>query len=153
MKGKIKSKYWFGFRLSALIFYLCQLLPNIIWWLFTPENDLLSKNSSPYPAVNAFEQIFGILMMLTLVFVVRRDKTTNHLAFFIGAVLFMLGYYVSWIMYFSGATDPYLFLFGFALMPILAFGMFGAYQKNYFVFIPLVIFAVFHISITCGTFL
>lgn len=150
---RIIKNYGIGFSLTALIFYLAQLLPNIIWMFRPPVNNPLAENSSPYLAMDVCEQLFGILMMLTLVFVVRRDKTLNNIGCFVLAGGAMLTYYICWILYYNGITDPYMFVIGMACMPVVAFGAFGVWRKNYFMLIPDLIFAIFHIVITCGTFL
>lgn len=99
------------------------------------------------------EQFFGIFTMFTLVFVVRRDKSVNNLCFFVSAAAALLVYYICWTLYYRGVANPYMFIIGMAVMPVVAFGAFGVWRKNYFVLIPDLIFAVFHLVITCGTFL
>lgn len=150
---RIIKNYKFGFSLTALIFYLGQLLPNIVWMLCPPANDILAENSSPYIIIDISEQLFGTLMMFTLVFVVRKDRTTNNICFFVLAGAALLVYYICWTLYYNGITDPYMFIIGMAVMPVVAFGAFGVWRKNYFMLFPDVIFAVFHLIITCGTFL
>ncbi len=151
--SQIQKKYRLGFSLRSLIFYLCQLLPNIIWWAHPPENDVLSANASPHMVMNAAEHVFGVAMMAALVLIVRRDNVRNHSAFLLAAILALLVYYVCWVMYYMGNVNPYMFVFGFALMPVAAFGTFGVWTGNYIMLAPLLVFAAFHLTITCGTFL
>lgn len=151
--SQLQEKYRFGFSFTSLFFYLCQLFPNIIWWAYPPTNDILSANSSTSIVINFVEHASGIIMMATLVLIGRKDKTHNHPAFLFVAILALLAYYVCWVIYYTGNVNPYMFVLGLALMPIIAFGMFGIWRKNYIMLIPLLIFAVFHLTITCGTFL
>ena len=145
--------YKLGFSGTGLILYALQLLPNILWLLMPPANDVLAENSSPYPAVNGIEGVFGILTVALLILLVNRDGGKNGRRFAVLAGLFLAGYYIAWIFYYQGVTAPWLLIIGIAAMPPLYFFFAGLWMKNYIVLVPCVIFGVTHIAITSANYL
>ncbi len=147
------NNYVFGFSLMGLILYALQLFPNIIWMLAPPANNILTKNSSPYPILNIIEFVFGIMTVALLILLINKGGGRNS-NFYIGlAILFLLGYYAAWIFYYNGVVSQWLFIVGIAAMPPLYFLFVGLWMNNYIALIPCVIFGVTHIAITCGTYL
>ena len=150
--GKVK-KYRFGFSLAGLLLYALQLLPNILWMLAPPANNLLAKNSSPYPILNILEQVFGVATVALLILLINKGRGRNPKLFVGLAILFLAGYYLSWILYYQGVVSPWLLIIGIAAMPPLYFFFSGLWLKNYIVLIPCTIFGVIHIAITCSSYL
>ena len=128
------KNYVFGFSLTGLILYVLQLFPNIIWMLIPPANNVLVKNSSLYPILN--------------------KKGEKNSGIYIGlAIIFLAGYYISWIFYYQGVVSPWLLIIGLAAMPPLYFLFVGLWMKNYIVILPCIIFEIAHIAITCSNYL
>lgn len=147
------KNYVFGFSLIGLIFYALQLLPNIIWLLAPPANNVLTKNSSAYPILNIIEQVYGIMTVALLILLINKDVGRNSNLYIGLAILFLVGYYIAWIFYYKGVVSPWLLIIGIAAMPPLYFLFVGLWVKNYVVLLPCVIFGVIHITITCSNYL
>ncbi len=145
--------YAFGFSLVGLGLYALQLLPNVIWMLAPPANNVLTKNSSAYPILNIIEQVLGITTVAVLILVIDKGGGRNSSLYLGAAILFLLGYYVAWIFYYRGVVSPGLLILGIAAMPPLYFFFAGLWMKNYVALIPCVIFGVTHVAITCSTYL
>jgi len=90
------GKYRFGFSITGLVLYALQLLPNILWMLAPPANDMLAANSSPYPIFNILEQVFGILTVVLLVLLINKAGGRNSRRHIALAALFLAGYYIAW---------------------------------------------------------
>jgi hypothetical protein len=145
--------YALGFSLVGLMFYALQLLPNIIWMLAPPANNVLAKNSSPYPILNLIEFVCGITTVALLILLNNQGGGRNSNLYLGLAILFLLGYYIAWVFYYQGGVSPWLFIVGIAAMPPLYFLFVGLWMNNYVALIPCIIFGVTHITITCGTYL
>ena len=143
----------FGFSLTGLVLYALQLLPNIIWMLVPPANNVLAKNSSSYPIFNIMEQAFGIMTVALLILIINKKNGRNSGLYILLAVMFLAGYYISWILYYQGMVSPWLLIIGIAAMPPLYFLFAGLWMKNYVVLLPCVIFGITHIAITCSNYL
>lgn len=147
------KNYTLGFSFAGLGLYGLQLLPNIIWMLAPPIDNVLSKNSSAIPVLNVIEALFGILTVAVLVLVRNKADGRNGRIYIMFAALFLAGYYIAWILYYQGVVSPWLLIAGIAAMPPLYFLLAGLWMKNYIVVIPCVIFGVTHIIITCSNYL
>lgn len=147
------KNYVLGFSLKGLILYALQLLPNIIWMLAPPVNNVLMENSSVYPILNIIEHIFGIMTVALLILLINKNGMRNSNLYIGLAILFLVGYYIAWIFYYKGVVSPWLLIIGIAAMPPLYFLLAGLWMKNYVVLIPCVIFGVTHITITCTNYL
>jgi hypothetical protein len=130
-----------------------QLLPNIIWMLTPPANNVLTKNSSPYQILNIIEQVFGIMTVAVLILLINKNAERNNTLYLGLAILFLLGYYFAWVFYYRGVVSPWLLIAGIAAMPPLYFIFVGLWMNNYVALIPCVIFGITHIAITCSTYL
>lgn len=145
--------YELGFSLTGLILYALQLFPNIIWKIAPPVNDVLNKNSSTRPTLNNIEQVFGILTVVLLIFLINTGVGI-YSNFYIGlAIIFLIGYYIAWILYYKGLVNPWLLIIGIAAMPPLYFLFIGFWLNNFVMIIPCIIFGVTHITITYSNYL
>lgn len=147
------KNYKFGFSPTGLILYALQLLPNIIWMLVPPANNILAENTSAYPILNIIEQAFGITTVAMLILLINKGGGKNSKLYIELAILFLAGYYIAWIFYYIGVASPWLLIIGIAAMPPLYFLFVGLWMRNYAVLIPCVIFGVAHITITCSNYL
>lgn len=147
------KNYRFGVSVWGLAMYGLQLFPNLIWMLFPPANDVLSRNTSPYLVLEILEKTGGVLIAVGLIFLKRVPVCHNRRIFLILAVGFLCGYYAAWGCYFAGMTHPWLLIAGLAAMPPLAFSACAVWLRNYPVLFPCTLFAAVHIAITCQTYL
>lgn len=109
--------------------------------------------SSAYKTLNIIEGLFGVLTVTLMIFLLNKGEGRNR-NFYIGlAVLFLAGYYISWIFYYNGVVAPWLLILGIACMPPLYFFFAGLWMKNYVLLVPCAIFGVTHILITCMNYL
>lgn len=145
--------YTFGFSPICLLLYLLQALPNIAWILSPPENNVLAKNRSSVPLFNWVEHVFGILTVALLVLLVNEDGGKSSILFIALALLFLAGYYVSWLFYYKGVVNPWLLVIGLAGMPPFYFLCIAIWMKNYVAVISCIIFGAAHIAITCKNYL
>ncbi|WP_019909544.1 hypothetical protein [Paenibacillus sp. HW567] len=146
-------KYGIQFSPVGLLFYALQLLPNIIWMLMPPANNVLSKNSSSYNILNIIEGLFGVLTVILMIFLIHKGEGSNSTLYMGMAALFLLLYYISWIFYYSGVVAPWLLIIGIASMPPLYFFFVGLWMNNYILLIPCAIFGITHIVITSMNYL
>lgn len=147
------NNYTFGFSLTGLTLYVLQLLPNLIWLLVPPANNILAKNSAIWPALNMLEKVCGILTVALLILLINKGGQRNS-NFYLGlAMIFLLGYYLAWIFYYKGIVSPLVLIVGIAAMPPLYFLLVGVWLRNYVALIPGVVFGVVHVVITCLNFL
>ncbi|MFC3749581.1 hypothetical protein [Paenibacillus sp. GCM10012306] len=147
------KNYVLGFSLTGLLLYALQLLPNIVWMLSPPANNVLTKNSSVYPILNITEQVFGIMTVALLILLINKSSERNSAIYLGLALLFLIGYYIAWVLYYNGVVAPWLLIIGIAAMPPLYFFFVGLWMKNYVVLIPSVIFGIAHIVITSSNYL
>ncbi|MHB8105885.1 MAG: hypothetical protein ACYDH4_00440 [Candidatus Cryosericum sp.] len=87
--------YGFGFSLVGLALYALQLLPNIVWVLRPPTNNVLTKNSSPCQILNVIEHVFGVMTVVLLVLLISKGGGRNSSIYLALAILFLAGYYVA----------------------------------------------------------
>jgi len=143
----------FGFSLTGLVVYALQLLPNLVWIIKPPVNNVLTKNSSPHRLLNTCEQVFGILTVVGLILLIYKGNTTSNNSYLGLAILFLVGYYIAWIFYYRGVVSPWLLITGIAAMPPLYFFFAALWMNKFIVLVPCLIFGIVHIFITCATYL
>lgn len=151
--GEFMKKYKIGFSIKGLIEFLLVMVPNIIWEIYPPANDVLSTNSSSIAAVNIVMSISQWIMMALLI-LLRRTAVDSKVAdkMCVSASAVCLGiYYVCWICYYLEVVSP-LMLLGMAVLPCCFFSLFILWQKIYIVLIPTAIFSALHIGVTCINF-
>ncbi len=142
--------YVIAFSLTGLFLYALQLLPNIIWLVAPPANDVLKHNSSPHAALNLVEQVFGIATVALLIVVIRRPGTQGHNSawLLLGAGVFLAGYYAAWVLYYRGNVWSWLLVVGIAAMPPLYYFFVASWMKDYLALVPCVVFGIAHVTIT-----
>ncbi len=153
MERSIKQ-YRFGFSYEGLISCLVPMLPNIIWALVQPANDVLAANAVVYPVWDVIASVSQWLMIAALVLLVRTDfkkEQRPNSTLRVAAVL-LAGYFLFWVLYYAGVINPWLFI-GMAVLPAVYFVLVGLWIKNYIATVPAAIFDVTHIALTCVTYL
>jgi len=147
--------YAVAFSLTGLMFCALQLLPNVVWLAMPPANDVLKHNSSPHPALNVVEQVFGIVTVALLIIVVGRVGTQgrNGSWLLVGAAGFLAAYYLAWVLYYQGTVSGWLLVLGIAAMPPLYYFFVASWMKNYLALIPCTIFGIAHVTITWSNYM
>ena len=127
---------------------LFLLLPNIIWQLFPPINDVLLTNITSYQYLDTLEWIVRISIIILLIFLLNKEVSKNKTSYIGIAIVFLAIYYISWILYYLGIVSPELIILGMVIPPIFYFFFTGLWLKNYILLIPTVIFGIIHLTIS-----
>lgn len=148
------KNYKFGFSIRGFLAFVLVMIPNIIWMVKPPVNDVLAKNSSIYPALDMTGHISQAIMLAILFLIINKDKTTNGKvkSCISLAILCLIGYYISWGFYYLGMVDSWL-LIVMAFLPSVFFIFVEIWLKNYIAIIPSIVFVIAHIAITCSNYL
>jgi small-conductance mechanosensitive channel len=144
------KNYRFGFSLKGFIAFVFVMIPNIIWMLVPPVNNPIAGNNAPD---SVFEIVLGasqFALVASLIILNRRDSHNNktNKILIVLAFLCLTGYYVSWISYYAGIVNPWMFV-GMAVLPSVYFIAVGLWLKNYVSIIPGIVFGITHTIITC----
>lgn len=151
LKMKIKD-YKLGFSLKGFLVFALVMAPNIILVLWPPQNDILAGNDAQSPLLGIVMTVSQWLLVALLIFLVNKTAgRTDAKAFLVLAAVCLLGYYAMWALYYTGATNGWIFL-GLAVFPSLCFCFAALWLKNYIALIPAVIFGVIHTLVTAGNF-
>ncbi|WP_419884512.1 hypothetical protein [Paenibacillus sp. B-A-8] len=87
--------YGFQFSLKGFLLYALQLLPNIIWMLMPPANNVLTENSSVYKILNIIEGMFGVLTVILMIVLINKGEGSNSNLYIGLAIMFLAAYYIS----------------------------------------------------------
>ena len=143
-------QYRFGFSKEGLVAFLLPMLPNIVWVLIPPANDILLTNTASFPVWEAIASISQWLMIALLVGLVRADtgKGQRSKEMLRCAAACLVGYYVCWVLYYIGIVNPWLFI-GMAVLPAAYFVLVALWLKNHIACIPAVLFGILHTVLSC----
>ena len=127
-----------------------RYLPNRIWAVLPPTNDILAGNNSNNTIYDVVLNICRLLIVALLVLLRNKtEKEKKTAKALLGVSVFcLLGYIMSWVLYYLGNTNPWLLVVGLAASSSLYFIFIGLWLKNYPVVLPSFIFAIIHIAIT-----
>lgn len=137
-------KYRFSFNFCGLLAFLLIMLPNFIWFAVPAPNDILCGESVT-PVADSVGSVCQVLLVAALCMVVNREREKLRLTVLLAAsaVCGML-YYVGWILYYLGLTDPPVILL-LTLTPCLALLFYAADRRNFIALVPGVIFTGCHL--------
>ncbi len=141
------SKFRFGFDFWGLGLFVLLLVPNIVWWCFSPENDVLRQISAP-PALDVFAYIFEAVTVAAILIIVRREAKglpRFDSPFFTFTVMSVVLYIAAWVFYFCGNVNFAVLLF-MGVFPCTALGCYAAMRKNWLVLCPLAVFTALHLA-------
>lgn len=139
------KQYKFGFSAKGLVAFLLMMLPNIVWTIRPPGNDILSAGGGTYPVAELLQAMLQWLMIGALVFIVRQEQPrTDKAKVFVscGAVC-LLAYYGLWVLYYGGIHGDWL-LMGLAVFPALYFVFVALWLQNKIALVPAIAFGVIH---------
>lgn len=146
------KNYQIYFSFTFLFLYFIQLLPNIIWVVYPPVNNILAQNEAPFVWLDILEHILGVLIVFSMVFLHSTKQGNPVTKYIIIAALCAAGYYICWIAYYLGCRESLLFLC-MAVFPPCYFISLSLWQRNYICMIICILFAFCHIAITCINYL
>lgn len=143
------KNYKIGFSIKGFIAFLLIMIPNIIWMICPPTNDILAKNSSKFDAINILMSVSQFIMIAAMILLSSKIFTSrkSNKFYLVGCIICICVYYFSWCCYYNGSVTP-IMLLGMAVFPCSYFILFALWQKNYIALIPTIVFSALHISIT-----
>lgn len=149
-----KLKYKFGFSIRGFLSFILAMIPNIIWMIIPPANDILAQNSASQPVFDIILNISQWVMIAALIILINKTTKDNKRGrLFVGlAVLCLMIYYISWILYYTGIVNPWM-LVAMAIFPTLYFIFVEFWIKNYIALMPSIIFGIIHTVITYSNYL
>jgi len=147
-------KYKIGFSLIGLIAFTIPMIPNIFWALLPPVVENISDNKAAIPIVDIIQMMSQIIMIALLITLINKEHKSTPSKKWIGgiALICLIGYFASWIIYYTFEITP-LLLLGMAILPSIYFICVGLYLDNYPALIPAVVFASIHIVTTAQNYL
>lgn len=133
---KLLKQYRFGFDFWGLLLFLLVMLPNFIWFAVPAPNDIL-RTESVTPVVNVIASVCQVLTVASLCFLISEERGKLRFSpLVIATVVCVSAYYLGWILYYIGITNPWVILL-LTIPPCLSFILFAADRKN----LPAVLFA------------
>ncbi len=145
MKNTI-SRYQFSFSIYGLIAFILQELPYLPWLLRPPIDNPLANNIAATPLFGMLEQTGGIMTVVLLIVVIRKDTAKPKMKdqFFVVAAILLFAYYICWVCYFAGMTNGWLIVIGLSAVVPLYYLSISLWMKNYFALITSLLFLVGH---------
>lgn len=135
-----------GLSIFGLISVALIMLPNIIWAIYPPKEDILSSNATS-SWLDIIENICRYAMIALFIGFVGKTDLTSNKTFLVFAIICLGIYYLLWVVYYFGNARK-LVLMGLAFIPTIYFLSISLWLGNYLSIIPNVIFTVCHIIIT-----
>jgi hypothetical protein len=133
---KLLKQYHFGFDFWGLLLFLLVMLPNFIWFAVPAPNDIL-RTESVTPMVDVIASVCQVLTVACLCFLINEERGKLRFSpLVIAAVACIVIYYLGWILYYIGITNPWVILL-LTIPPCLSFILFAVDRKN----LPAVLFA------------
>ena len=150
MRERIKQ-YKFGFCWQGFAAFALVMLPNILWAVIPPQNDVLTAGISPIPVVDVLENVFRVLVFAALIFVVRKPPVASRKIWLWTAAACLVCYYALWILYFGGNV-AFLVLLGMAVFPSMVFVATALWRRNGIAFLCACGSGALHLVHICFTF-
>ena len=133
---KLLKQYRFGFDFLGLLLFLLVMIPNFIWFAVPAPNDIL-RTESVTPVVDVIASVCQVLTIACLCFLINKERGKLRFSpLVIAAVACIVIYYLGWILYYIGITNPWVILL-LTIPPCLSFILFAVDRKN----LPAVVFA------------
>jgi len=133
---KLLKQYRFGFDFWGLLLFLLVMIPNFIWFAVPAPNDIL-RTESVTPVVDVIASVCQVLTIACLCFLINKERGKLRFSpLVIAAAACIVIYYLGWILYYIGITNPWVILL-LTIPPCLSFILFAVDRKN----LPAVLFA------------
>jgi hypothetical protein len=140
---KLKKNYKIGFDIWGLILFGIIMIPNFFWFAVPAPNDIL-RIESVTKNLDMVASISQVAMIIVLCLIINKTCEKIHKLFLIGIVVSCLLYYVGWIFYYNGVTNP-LIILDLCVTPCLAFLFFAIARKNIIAVVPTMVFMICHL--------
>lgn len=116
------KEYQIRFSIKGFVTFLLIMIPNIVWMIYPPVNDVLSTNSSRIAIVDIIMSVSQWIMiaMLILIQKVKIESRRIDNIYIAACTLCIAIYYISWICYYFGIISS-LMLLGMAVFPCCFF--------------------------------
>ena len=138
------KKYKFGFDLWGLLLFLVIMIPNFIWFGVPAPNDVL-RSDSVTPVVDSIGSVCQVAFVAAICILKRKDvEKVRFSKLTVSALVMVAAYYIGWIMYYCGQTDPVVIVL-LTIPPCLSFVLYELDRKNQIALIPTVVFTICHI--------
>lgn len=146
MKGRCELKnYKFCFDIWGLVLFLIIMLPNFIWFAVPAPNDILRADSIT-PTVDAIGSLCQIFFIIALCIIQRKSTSKIQVnSLIIMVIASVLLYFIGWIFYYVGITNPLIILL-LTIPPCIAFILFAIDRKNIIALMPAIVFTICHIT-------
>lgn len=148
---KIYKDTWFGFYGLGILFFLMQEIPYVIMPFIKIASNPLMDMADAYPALNIIEKILGISMILSMIFIINSKtkwfsiSSIKEKLYFSTAIIFLIGYYIGWVLYFNGHQSLLLVLIMLVSFPSLYYTFIGLWRKNIALLIFGIVFLFVHL--------
>ncbi|HBG10338.1 MAG: hypothetical protein ACOX46_12120 [Limnochordia bacterium] len=143
-----------GFSRFGFLVVVLQALPNVLWALFPPAQNVLSRNSSEIVVLEYGEHILGVSIVIMLLFLVSREQVEAALPKGIPAVLSLAAialYWAGWACYYAGVQNDFI-VYSLVVLPPLSFFCAGLAKRVAVISVTSLIFLVFHCAVTLENF-
>lgn len=148
------KNYKMGFSSIGIIAFILPMIPNIFWAVLPPVSSTLPANTAITPAIGIISCICQSLMVAIQIMLIKKERKASKSKKWIAvlAIICLVGYLFSWVVYYTITITP-LLLLGMAVLPSIYFVCVGLYLENYISLIPAVIFGIIHILTTAINYL
>lgn len=137
------KNYRLGFDPWGLGLFLLIMMPNFVWFAFPAPNDILRAESAT-PMIDAFAQVFQIIMAAALCGVVNITQGRPKRAYQISIAVCVGLYFAGWAVYYTGIISAIIIL-DLCLAPCGAFLLLALARKNITAVIPAGGFTLCHL--------
>lgn len=134
---RLTKNQYIGFFVLGLAFFALQELPYIVMPFIALSSNPLMEMQDISAFLNMIEKICGVSCIVLMLFLVRDDakwfslETKQEKAFFIGALIAILGYFFGWAFYFIGFQSFSLILCTLVALPPVYYSLIGMWRRNY----------------------
>lgn len=141
--------YKIGLSIKGFLAFIAVMIPNIVWMIYPPSNNMLSSNSSNIAILNILMSVSQWTMIATLIFLSRTIESNKKYdkLYIVTSIICLSIYYISWVYYYMNIVPAFILL-GMAIFPCGFFILFTIWQNNTIAFIFAIMFSVLHIAIT-----
>jgi len=139
-------QYKIGFSIYGFIAFVLQELPYLPWLLCPPQNNPLANNVPINAFFGILEKFGGITTVGLLSIIINKSVIRpifKNKLFYI-SVLCLFTYYICWIFYFFGFTNPWLIIMGLSAVVPIYYLFMALWLKNYFAVFTSIIFFIGH---------
>ena len=115
-------------------------------------NNPLMEMIDTYQVLNIIEKVLGVSTVISMIFLVNSSAkgfsidSVKEKVFLFLSILLLLGYYISWIFYFSGHHELSFVLITLVSFVPLYYASIGLWRNNYILVFIAILFLFAHIA-------